>query len=360
MFTTRGVAKARYNPLIGEQMSETYLRQWSMLRHIPRYPNKKTAADLLGILQNLGFEASKRTIERDLVMLSRVFPLTCDERSKPYGWSWTEKGLFDIPSMEVSVALAFALAKKFLQPLIPRSSYKHLAPYFNHAEKVLSNTEKSGQKKWLGKVKIIHRGQKLLSSDVPSHILDVVYEALLVNKKLDIHYRAIDSEVIKRFEVNPLGLVFRDATIYLVGCFWDYDDIRQLVLHRIVESSIIEKTKRAPKNFTLEGYVNTGEFGLKQSDENINLKVIFAREAGYHVRETKLSKEQIVSSDHDGNIIIQAIVLDTLELRWWLRGFGDQVEVLGPQELRQEFAMASKKVHEIYHHKSNNNILDER
>ncbi|MBX3302969.1 MAG: WYL domain-containing protein [Nitrospira sp.] len=35
---------------------------------------------------------------------------------------------------------------------------------------------------------------------------------------------------------------------------------------------------------------------------------------------------------------------DTLELRWWLLGFGDMVEVLGPKTLRKEFAATAKRL----------------
>ena len=35
---------------------------------------------------------------------------------------------------------------------------------------------------------------------------------------------------------------------------------------------------------------------------------------------------------------LQATVKNTLELRWWLLGFCDKVEVLEPKSLREEFS----------------------
>jgi len=37
-------------------------------------------------------------------------------------------------------------------------------------------------------------------------------------------------------------------------------------------------------------------------------------------------------------------VKDTLELRWWLLGFGDKVEVLAPKALREEFSAVTQRM----------------
>ena len=50
----------------------------------------------------------------------------------------------------------------------------------------------------------------------------------------------------------------------------------------------------------------------------------------------------------DGRTLIEATVADTRELRWWLRGFGDHVEVQSPAALRSEFKEQSRALHELY------------
>ena len=56
------------------------LRQWAMLRMIPRYPRKITARDLMEKLFNEGFSMTKRSVERDLQSISATFPLVSDDR----------------------------------------------------------------------------------------------------------------------------------------------------------------------------------------------------------------------------------------------------------------------------------------
>ena len=319
-------------------MSETYIRQWAMLRHIPRLPRKIPAKDLLSLLEGDGYKISKRTIQRDLINLSEIFPLECDARNKPFGWSWFGNDVLDIPSMDMPVAMTFALASQFLTPLLPRSSRTHLQPHFQQAEKVLKNTEKSGQGKWINKVRVLNRGQALIPPEISPQILDTVYEALLTDKCIDITYQSSSKSEIKEYQVNPHGLVFRDATVYMVSSLWRYDNIKQLVVHRMKTASISDIKKRTPKGFDLDEYIQSGEFGYKVNEKKIKLKVLFDAGTVSHLRETKLSSDQTLKDQNNGLVLLEANVLDTMELRQWLLGFGENIEVLKPKKMRDDFS----------------------
>lgn len=66
---------------------QTVLRYLLMLRHIPKQPQKIDVNTLRERLSEQGVDVSVRTIQRNLIELSEVFPLTTDERNKPFGWS---------------------------------------------------------------------------------------------------------------------------------------------------------------------------------------------------------------------------------------------------------------------------------
>jgi predicted DNA-binding transcriptional regulator YafY len=53
---------------------DSLFRQWHMLRLVPRYPQKVTAQALRQTLLGEGFEVTERTVQRDLIELSTVFP----------------------------------------------------------------------------------------------------------------------------------------------------------------------------------------------------------------------------------------------------------------------------------------------
>lgn len=50
-----------------------------------------------------------------------------------------------------------------------------------------------------------------------------------------------------------------------------------------------------------------------------------------------MSEEQELIPIGNGRNHFKAIVKDTGQLRWWLLGFAEQIEVLKPESLRQEF-----------------------
>lgn len=143
---------------------ETLLRQWQTLRLIPRYPRKATASDLCSKLAESGFAVGKRTVERDLQSLARIFPLLSDERSKPYGWSWQKDvSAFDLPALSTGQAVTLLLARDHLRTLLPVSALDQLQGYFGLAEQTLSALQGHvGIAAWLDKVRVISPTQPLL------------------------------------------------------------------------------------------------------------------------------------------------------------------------------------------------------
>ena len=65
---------------------DALLRQWFMLRQVPRYPRKITVQELRRALAGEGYEITERSLQRDLNELSGAFAIVCDDREKPYFW----------------------------------------------------------------------------------------------------------------------------------------------------------------------------------------------------------------------------------------------------------------------------------
>jgi predicted DNA-binding transcriptional regulator YafY len=49
-----------------------------------------------------------------------------------------------------------------------------------------------------------------------------------------------------------------------------------------------------------------------------------------------LAPQQTTRELEDGRVEIKAPVLNSQQLRWWLMGFGEKVEVVAPKALRKE------------------------
>jgi predicted DNA-binding transcriptional regulator YafY len=133
-----------------------------------------------------------------------------------------------------------------------------------------------------------------------------------------------------------LGLVARGNLLYLVCTLWDYSDIRQLALHRVVTANHTDKTVTKPDDFELDQYIEQGEFQYPVGPM-IQLKAKFDRTAAAHLYETPLSEDQTIEDFDADHVIVTATVRDTAQLKWWLRGFGGLVEV--PADFIGDFAI---------------------
>jgi len=319
-------------------MNDTLMRQWQMLRLVPRYPLKISTSDLKQKLADEGFETTQRTIQRDLVRLSTIYPLACDEGGKPFGWSWMrDADVMDIPGMDSHTALAFWLASQHLEPLLPKTTLRQLQPHFKTAAHVLDAIPADkGAPAWRGKVRVLHRGPKLKAPSIAANVQNQVYDALLRNRCLAITYNPRGQEGEKKYEINPLGLVFKDGVTYLVCSMWNYPDIRLLTLHRIRVAEALDKPATAPSDFDLDTYIASGELDFTVGGD-IKLKAIFSSDAAFHLGERPLSDNQTITEQSDGRMLVTATVQDTSELRWWLLGFGDGIEIIAPKPLRREF-----------------------
>ena len=312
-------------------MNDTLLRQWYMLREIPRHPRKIGTAALVERLERAGYLTTQRTIQRDLVKLSEVLPLLADN-SKPQGWSWqAEVAQLDLPALEPQAALVFHLAEKYLKSVLPASTIDYLSPWFKTAEGVL-DSQGNGLSAWRDKVRVLPPGQPLHPPVMDPEIQVTVTQALLREKRLSVTYHPRGDKGEKSYEVNPLGLVVRDHVLYLVCTMWDYQDIRQLVLHRIRSAELLDLSATPVKDFNIDKYIEEGEFGypIERGKKKIKLVADFDRRAARTFIERPLDLNQKVENIDENTVRLTAEVYDTRELRSWLFGFGHTVTISEP------------------------------
>jgi predicted DNA-binding transcriptional regulator YafY len=187
-----------------------------------------------------------------------------------------------------------------------------------------------------------------LSPTIDPEVLSSIYEALLSDKQIRAHYHPLDQEP-RDYTVNVLGLVIIDKIIYLVGTLWEYTDIKQFALHRFMNVEILKDNCIEVEAFDLQQYIKDGHFEyLADKDEStIELKIKASNWLVRQLDENPLSENQKIHMDSEDNIIT-ATVKNTHQLRWWLMGLGEEVEVLEPLELREEFAQSFKNLYKRY------------
>ena len=331
-------------------MSKASLRQLELLQMIPRYPTKVSTAQIKDRMESIGQKVSMRMIQRDLESLEAILPIICDDSSKPYGWSWTKDSPGLQPTMNLIEALTFSLAEQYLKPLMPNKSFKRIQIFFDRANQILKEAKSNQISRWRSRVRVESQWQRLHPPQLNEKSEAAIYDALLNSHQLKAKYvKRLQKKADTRL-VNPLGIVLRGEVHYLVCSLDDKpNDIRHLPMHRFRSAEWNGETAEEPdKGFSLDQYVKKNSLGYLYSDTKIKLDAIFEPQAGFHLLESPLSKNQKIVHRRDGKLRLQALVSNTGQLRWWLWGFAGQVEILSPKSLRDEFRKDAKKLARIY------------
>ena len=316
---------------------DSLFRQWHMLRLVPRYPQKVTAQALRQTLRGEGFEVTERTIQRDLNELSTIFPLTVDDREKPFGWSWQKDAQsFDLPGLTIAEALTLILAEQHLSGLLPTTVVTQLKPYFDAARHRLDEEPQPGHgRSWLDKVRTVPPSQPLLAPAIDPLVHQIISDALLHEKQVKISYRRPGSNTVVEYPIHPLALVQRGTVIYIHSRIHDYADTRILALHRVQTATLLDADVVYPEGYRVDETIESGVWGFGDG-ELAKLELIFKPGYGDHLNETPLAANQKILALKDGRLQVKATVALTSQLRWWLLGFGDGVEVVAPTALREK------------------------
>ncbi len=323
-----------------------------MMELIPRYPAKTFTNEIKDKLSELGYEATLRTIQRDLQELSRLFPIVSDERSQPFGWSWKKdaKG-YESPAMDPIQALTFSLAAQYLEPLMPKANFKRIEAFFSRAESVLIGNEKSKLHKWRKRVKVIPENIRFKEPKVSLEIRQKLYHAVYEGIQIKALYKKRGSKTSDKRHIHPLGIVIKGSMHYLI-CMMDEDQIepRYLPLQRFEKVELLDDKVREPKSFNLDHFIHKNNLGYAFSDQLYTFEAIFDKTMAFHLLETPLNSSQVAKEIGDNELLIQARVPDTLQFEQWLMGFGSKVEILKLIKLRNKFKLLAKELIKKYNH----------
>ena len=314
-------------------MNDTLMRQWAMLRAIPRHPRRVDAPTIHARLRDQGMVVSLRTVQRDLNTLAMTFPLDFDE-SKPQGWCWREgAGQLEIPSMDAHAALTFSLVEQYMQNLLPRSTLSHMAPWFEAARGVASS-QASKVTKWRDRLRVVPHTLNKVPAVIDPDIQATIYSALLEERQLEVTYRALSNGLeAKTYPVHPLGLVVMEQVVYLVCTVKQYKDARFLAVHRIDAARMLDAPAIRPAAFNIDEFI-VREFGIRIGADPLALSLRVRGVMAKYLAETPLAADQKTTKVDDEWTRVQAMVGDTIQLRTWLRSLGPDAVVEAPASLR--------------------------
>lgn len=313
---------------------QTITRQWLILRKLPKRRPGITAREMTDHLALEGITVTKRTVERDLVELSRLFPLETTEKGTPIGWRWRQDAVQALPGIDLVEALSLALVGDLLSQTLPSSLHRSISARVNDARSKLAALPGHTIASWSQLARYLPAGMPLLPPKVSPDILTCVEEALIARKQIVVSYQSAAASAPRDFIMHPLALLSHGSTPYLLASLGEGTKLWQYPLHRFLTAELLKEDSWRPPDFDLDQFLEGGEatFGKQKT---IKLEARLDPSLATILRETPLGEDQTLREKR-GSLILKATLPYSWQLVFYILSQGPRMEVLKPKSLRNE------------------------
>ena len=194
----------------------------------------------------------------------------------------------------------------------------------------------------------VHAGPRPYEDEA---MIGALRQALMAMRQVRFVYLG-GSRPGERREATPYGLMFGRAN-YLVAAPVGLSEPRNWRLDRIVELQVLDEPGVPPPDFDLDAYANRS-FGIYQDAvQDVVLRI--APQAAAEALVWRFHPTQSVEKQADGSVTVRFSASGALELAWHLFTWGDKIEVVQPQSLRDILLQALEGA--LAHHRASMRAL---
>lgn len=197
----------------------------------------------------------------------------------------------------------------------------------------------------------------------------VCYRARIDPKTINSIYSAVENEKFvafdyvnskgenERIEVFPWGVMLRGESCYLIANKFDSKKMRPVpyAMHRITSPELTDRLAfnhpsmpRNPEDFQRFCQESQIDVFANEKDQDIRIQLRFLGNQGRSLKHTVLSEDQIIEELPDSQLRLTATVRNSMELHRFIMGYGDDIEVEAPAELRALIAQKMKNAYARY------------
>lgn len=324
----RGVAIARPN-----RRERQIVRMLALLRSLGRGSSvsvHELAAE---------FGTRRETIYRDLRALQDAgFPIAGDENGRLSNPRLLASS--NVPSIRFSPAELDALRTAVAQVQVPLPVAGPLAAAAEKLNALLAAEPDGGFRK-LGALVDCEGAGGVKDYRLHETSILLLAEAMLRRRRCFVHYRKPSLLRAKRYEFDPYRFLLVDGGLYAVGCVPKHDSVVTLSVDRFEEIVLTNIDFEVSAAFDCARYREQAFGVAADSPETICLR--FSAEQAPYVRERLWHPSQVLTDLPDGELEMSFHAGGTYEIRRWILGWGDAVQVLMPTRLRDEIQQVARR-----------------
>jgi predicted DNA-binding transcriptional regulator YafY len=279
-------------------------------------------------------DVGRRTAERMRDAVRDVFPQleeVDDPPTKRFRIPAGLDGLFQTPTADELAALRTASDMLTAQGAQSRASALQ-----SLEQKVLSATRAAARRRLAPDLEALLQAETIAVQAGPrpfedEAVLSAVREAIKSLSMLRFRYEGGSTPGRVR-EVTPFGILFGRSN-YLVAEEGAEAGPRNWRLDRIHEVEVLDRPSARPDGFSLQDYADES-FGIYHDEvQDIVLRVTPA--GAEDAVRWRFHANQQVEPTPDGGVLVRFRASGMLELAWHLFTWGDKVQVLAPELLRE-------------------------
>ena len=302
------------------------MRVFALLQAHPDGMHPKEIAERLGM--------SVRNVYRDLHALE-------DEVELPV---WADEGRWGVGAgaflPPLQLTLSEAMAVFLAARLMVRYADKYDPDLGSAFEKLQANLPGSLREHVARSLDVFQRAP--LDPDFIEHVR-LLTKAWADRRVVEIEYEGAAYEgrpgEVTRRTVQPwlIEPSLQTHALYLIGFDEDRQGMRTFKIERIRSVSVSPRSFERPEAAGLEAQLERG-WDIIADQPPVEVRLRFSPAVADRVLETRWHPMQQTERQADGSLLWSTTVSGPIEIRLWILEWGDDVEILGPPELRADVA----------------------
>lgn len=297
-----------------------------------------------------GFDASKRTIYRDLEALNQAgLPIyekdddSRDSSAKVWVIDRTTK-INQYLVLTPKELVSLYLARGVLSPLRDTPFFEDLESIFNKISEKLGYKSRDYLNELQLELKFEPGPRWGLGIDPDT--VETIRAAITEKQVLSCTYNSVNSNSIRTRKLGPQFLYFAKGSMYLVAEDLEDAKVKVFAVPRMSNAQM-QDMQYTGSIVDPEIYFNDS-FGVFTSSDPVDIKLEFSREVAQYVRERKWHSSQRVVAHSNGTITMYLSAGLTPELIQFVIGFGENVKVLEPKELKEKLIKTANEIIKLY------------
>jgi len=289
-------------------------------------------------------EVSRRTLFRDLKMLDLAgVPYAFDARRGSYSIGDS----FFLPPINLTLPESLALLL-VLRKFVSREVLPVYADVTRAAAKIESALPPTVVKHCGSLLEAVHvRWPALSEADSVDSVFTTFQEAVAVRRKVRIGYDSYFEGSQIEMVLHPYRVAFVNRGWYVIGYSEAHQSARTLKLDRVVSSHMLDERFVPDERFDLEDYFGNA-WQIIPEGQVYHVELLFKPKVAGNVEEVLWHKTQQTQRLADDSMVFEVDVDGLGEITWWILGYGDQVVVQQPLELRRKVGLVARNMAAIY------------